>query len=73
MSKYTSGEVQQVIDDLDFAQAFFTDANWPEAKQIHRSLMNASDILTDLPDEVIETLDKKRDVFEPIESRRRSA
>lgn len=67
MSKYTNREVQQVIDDLDFAQAFFSDANWPESKQVIRSLKNASDILTDLPDEVIETLDKKRDVFEPAE------
>lgn len=68
MSKYTSREVQQVIDDLDFAQAFFNDSNWPEAKQVVRSLKNASDLLADLPDEVIETLDKKRDVFEPAET-----
>lgn len=67
MSKYTNGEVQQVIDDLDFAKAFFTDANWPEAKQIERSLMNASDILADLSVDVIEGLDKKRDVFEPLD------
>lgn len=68
MSKYTSREVQQIIDDLDYAQAFFSNSNWPESKQVVRSLKNASDLLTDLPDEVIETLDKKRDVFEPVEA-----
>lgn len=67
MSKYTQREVQQVIDDLDFAQVFFGDAEIPESKQVLRSLKNASDLLADLPDEVIETLDKKRDVFEPAE------
>lgn len=71
MSKYTSKEVQQIIDDLDYAQAFFpqdADAG-AEFAQVRRSLMNASDILTDLPDDVVETLDKKRDVFEPVRAR----
>lgn len=69
MSKYTNGEVQQIIDDLDYAQVFFSESNMPDSKQVYRSLKNASDILTDLPDEVIESLDKKRDVFEPVERR----
>lgn len=68
MSKYTSGEVQQIIDDLDYAQAFFPEdaPAVAEFRQVRRSLMNASDILTDISDDVIETLDKKRAVFEPV-------
>ena len=68
MSKYTSGEIQQIIDDLDYAQAFFPveAPTVAEFAQVRRSLMNASDILCDLPNDVIETLDKKRDVFEPV-------
>lgn len=65
MSKYTHGEVQQIIDDLDYAQVCLN-REAPEIKQVLRSLKNASDILVDLPDEVIETLDKKRDVFESV-------
>ena len=66
MSKYTKGEVQQIIDDLDYAQVFFSESNMPDSKQVYRSLKNASDMLTDLSDDVIESLDKKRDVFEPV-------
>lgn len=73
MSKYTNGEVQQIIDDLDYAQVFFSGSDVPESKQVLRSLKNASDILTDLSDDVIETLDKKRDVFEPVTAKRKSA
>lgn len=68
MSKYTSGEVQQIIDDLDFAKAFMPDgegAVGTDFAQARRSMMNASDILSQLPDDVIETLDKTREVFEP--------
>jgi len=68
MSKYTSGEIQQIINDLDYAQAFFPDEapTVAEFAQVRRSLMNASDILTELPIDMIETLDKRRDVFEPV-------
>lgn len=70
MPKYTIGEVQQIIDDLDYAQAFFPEdaPTGAEFAQVRRSLMNASDILCDLSDDVIESLDKKRDVFEPVEA-----
>lgn len=66
MSKYTNAEVQQIIDDLDYVKAFLTGQEGepiPEYKQVYRSLENASDLLTDLPDEVVESLDKKREVF----------
>ena len=68
MSKYTSGEIQQVIDNLDYAQVFFPEdaPAGAEFAQVRRSLMNASDILTQISDDVIETLDKTRDVFEPV-------
>lgn len=66
MSKYTSAEIQQVINDLDYAQVFFANRDGepiPDLAQVHQSLKNASDILCYLPDEVIEDLEKTRDVF----------
>lgn len=68
MSKYTNGEVQQLIDDLDYAKVFlspYTEAQdkHPEVDQVLLSLRNASDLLTQLPIDVIETLDKKGEIF----------
>lgn len=66
--KYTNGEVQQIIDDLDYAQTFLSPyeeakPKHPEIDQVLLSLKNASDLLCELPIEVIEALDKKRDIF----------
>jgi hypothetical protein len=75
MSKYTHGEIEQIIDDLDFAKAFLPDgeeAAGTDFPQARRSMMNASDILSQLPIEVIETLDKTRDVFEPPPARKKA-
>lgn len=66
MSKYTTDEIQQIIDDLDSAQAFFSDLGAHDTRQIRRSLKNASDILTYLPDGAIDAIEKQRDVFEPL-------
>jgi len=73
--KWTNSEIQKVIDDLDYARAFFPEkdedgrTNDLEMRQVRRSLENASDILTDLPVETLEALDKRREVY--LSGRRR--
>lgn len=53
MAKYSSAELQQIIDDLDYAQAFFpVREGLKEMQQVRRSLKHASDIIADLPDEL---------------------
>lgn len=61
--KYTNSEVQQIIDDLDYAKAFFSDSGEKEMKQVHRSLENASDLFTDISVDVFEGIDKRREIF----------
>ena len=68
--KYTSNDVQEIIDDLDFAQHFIHEMSAESHmecglevanenyERVKRSLQHASDILCRLPDEVIEGIDK---------------
>jgi hypothetical protein len=50
MKEYTAEEIQQIIDDLEFARFFFpTNAEVSgEMRQVAQSLERASEILTEL-------------------------
>jgi hypothetical protein len=60
MSTYTLSDIQRIIDDLDYAQALVSppsdDPCFDELKRVKRSLKQASQILCDLDDAVLEAL-----------------